>query len=41
MRELNKVLKRLVSEIHHADPERIFRLFVAEAGEDWDEAGAD
>jgi hypothetical protein len=36
-RNVTELLKRLISENPDADPESIFRLFVAEAGEHWDE----
>ena len=32
-----ELLKRIIFENPDADPERIFRLFVAKAGEHWDE----
>jgi hypothetical protein len=32
-----EILKRIIYENPDADPERIFRLFVAKAGEHWDE----
>jgi hypothetical protein len=32
-----ELLKRIIYENPDADSERIFRLFVAEAGEHWDE----
>ena len=36
-RNATELLKRIIFENPDADPERIFRLFVAQAGEDWDE----
>jgi hypothetical protein len=36
-RNATELLKRLISENPDADQEHIFRLFVAEAGEHWDE----
>jgi len=32
-----EILKRIIYENPHADPEHIFRLFIAKAGEHWDE----
>ena len=32
-----EILKRIIYENPDADPEHIFRLFVAKAGEHWDE----
>ena len=40
-RNATELLKRLISENPDDDPERIFRLFIAEAGDDWDETGED
>ena len=36
-RNATELLKRIISENPDADPEGIFRLFVAEADEQWDE----